>query len=133
MARENLATGGTTGQSISVDGLEETLKNLAKLGIEVDDLKALNFEAGVIVARKVRPPVDTGTMATTLRVAKAKSKAKVTIGQKNKGFYSTFIEFGTKTIEANPFLYEAKKASLNEIYDHYDKGIDQLIAKYNLD
>lgn len=125
--------GGATGQSITVDGVDQVLKNLRKLGVEVADLKALNFEAGVMVARKVRPPVDTGDMATTLRVAKAASRAKVTIGQNSKGFYSTFLEYGTKHITANPFLLEAKKEALPEIYDHYEQGIDQLIAKYNLD
>lgn len=132
MARTLAANGGATGQSISVDGIDQVLLNLKKLGVEVDDLKALNFEAGVIVARKVRPPVDSGDMATTLRVAKATRAAKVTIGQKNKGWYSTFIEFGTKKTPANPFLLEAKKASLEEIYNHYETGIDELINKYNL-
>jgi len=132
MARTLAANGGATGQSISVDGIDQVLLNLKKLGVEVDDLKALNFEAGVIVARKVRPPVDSGDMATTLRVAKATRAAKVTIGQKNKGWYSTFIEFGTKKTPENPFLLEAKKASLEEIYNHYETGIDELINKYNL-
>lgn len=130
----NLDTnGGATGQTISIDGIHQVLKNLQRLQIEVDDLKALNFEAGVIVARKVVAPSDSGDMATTLRVAKAKSRAKVTIGQKNKGWYSTFLEFGTKHITANPFLLEAKKAALPEVYDHYEQGIDKLIKQYNLD
>jgi len=127
-----LSAANNTSNAISIDGVPEVLKTLAALGVEVDDLKALNFEAGVIVARKVVAPVDTGDMATTLRVAKAKSKAKISIGQKAKGFYSTFIEYGTKNLDANPFLLEAKKASLPEIYDHYENGIDQLIKKYNL-
>lgn len=131
---------GTTGQSISIDGLDVVLKNLKRIGVEADDLKALNFEAGVIIARKVVAPVDSGDLATTLRVAKATRAAKVTIGQKNKGWYGGFIEFGTKatekragTIKANPFLLEAKKKSLEEIYTHYETGIDKLIARYNLE
>ena len=124
--------GGATGQSISVDGLDEVLRNLRKLGIDSVDLKQINFEAGLIVARKVNAPVDDGDMATTLRVAKATNRAKVTIGQKNKGWYSTFIEYGTKYIDANPFLLEAKEQSLPEIYNHYEKGIDDLISRYNL-
>lgn len=132
MPRTLDANGGATGQSISIDGVPEVLKNLKKLGIEVEDLKALNFEAGVIVARKVVAPVDSGDMATTLRVAKAAQRAKVTIGTKGKGWYSTFIEYGTKKLAANPFLLEAKEASLQEIYTHYEQGIDNLIARYNL-
>ncbi len=126
-------------QEITLEGLTETLKNVRKLGVEVDDLKALNFEAGVIVAKKVRPPVDSGDLATTLRVAKAARAAKVTIGQRNKGWYSGFLEFGTKpslkrkgSIKANPFLLEAKKASAPELYTHYDQGIAKLIQKNNL-
>ena len=130
-ATSNLA--GGNGQAISIDGVDQVLKNLSKLGVEIDDLKALNFEAGVIVARKVKPPVDTGNMAVTLRVAKQKSKAQVTIGQKSKGFYSTFLEYGTQYLQANPFMLEAKKQALPEIYDHYEAGIDQLISKYNLE
>lgn len=122
-----------TSQDVSIDGLDETLRNLRKIGVEAVDLKQINFEAGLIVARKVDIPVDDGDMATTLRVAKATSKAKVTVGTKTKGFYSTFLEYGTKKLEANPFLLEAKEASLPEIYDHYEKGIDDLISRYNLD
>lgn len=132
MVRELALSGGATGESVSIDGMERILKNLRKLGVEVDDLKALNFEAGVMVARKVDPPVDTGDMATTLRVAKATKAAKVTIGQKGKGFYSTFLEYGTKDIIADPFMLRAKQAALPEIYDHYERGIDELIEKYNL-
>ena len=131
---------GTTGESISIDGLDVVLRNLKRLGVEADDLKALNFEAGVIVARKVVAPVDSGDMATTLRVAKAVRAAKVTIGQKSKGWYSGFLEFGTKptekrnaTILANPFLLEAKKKSLQEIYTHYEEGIDALIRRFDLE
>lgn len=131
---------GTKGQSISIDGLEDVLRNLKRLGVEVDDLKALNFEAGVIIARKVVAPTDSGDMATTLRVAKAVREAKVTIGQKSKGWYAGFIEYGTKptekrngSIAANPFLLEAKTKSLQEIYTHYETGIDTLIARYNLE
>jgi HK97 gp10 family phage protein len=117
---------------ISVDGLDEVLRNLRKIGVEATDLKQINFEAGLIVARKAKPPVDEGDLATTLRVAKATNKAKVTVGSKTKGFYSTFIEYGTVKLDANPFLLEAKNESLPEIYDHYEKGIDDLISRYNL-
>lgn len=121
-----------TSTDVSVDGLDEVLRNLRKIGVEATDLKQINFEAGLIVARRVDIPVDDGDMATTLRVAKATSKAKVTVGTKTKGFYSTFIEYGTVKMDANPFLLEAKEASLPEIYDHYEKGIDDLISRYNL-
>ena len=79
-------------------------------------------------------------MAVTLRVAKQKSKAQVTIGQKSKGWYAGFIEYGTKptekrngSIAANPFLLEAKTKSLQEIYNHYETGIDRLITRFNLE
>ena len=121
-----------TSQEVSIDGLDETLRNLRKIGVEAVDLKQINFEAGLIVARKADPPVDDGDMATTLRVAKATNRAKVTVGTKTKGFYSTFIEYGTIKLDANPFLLEAKNESLPEIYDHYEKGIDDLISRYNL-
>lgn len=121
-----------TSQDVSIDGLEETFRNLRKIGVEAVDLKQINFEGGLIVARKANPPVDDGDMATTLRVAKATNRAKVTVGTKTKGFYSTFIEYGTIKLDANPFLLEAKNESLPEIYDHYEKGIDDLISRYNL-
>ena len=121
-----------TSQDVSIDGLEETFRNLRKIGVETVDLKQINFEGGLIVARKANPPVDDGDMATTLRVAKATNRAKVTVGTKTKGFYSTFIEYGTIKLDANPFLWEAKNESLPEIYDHYEKGIDDLISRYNL-
>lgn len=124
--------GRVGGQTTRLDGLDEAMSNLKKIGVEADDLKALNFEAGVIIARRVVSPVDNGDMATTLRVAKAVRSAKVTIGNKARGWYSTFLEYGTKYIAANPFLLEAKEASLEAIYSHYDEGIDKLIDQYNL-
>jgi hypothetical protein len=132
-------SGGASGERVSIDGLAEVLSNLKRLGIEADDLKELNFEAGTIVKRKVRIPTDTGEMAKTLRVARAVRAAKITVGQKNKGWYSTFVSYGTTPskkrnfgTKANPFLLEAKKESLEEIYTHYENGIDSLIRKYNL-
>lgn len=132
MVRELTSNGGAAGESIKIEGLTETLTNLRKLGIEADDLKQLNFDAGVIVARKVVMPVDEGNMLTTLRVAKAVKRASVIVGRKAKGFYSTFLEYGTQYIAKNPFLLRAADASDAEVRDHYDEGIMQLINKYNL-
>ena len=134
MARTLSASGGATGEmfNIKVEGLTEKLLNLRKFGVEADDLKELNFDAGVIVARKVEMPVDDGDMITTLRVARAVKRASVIVGRKSKGWYATFLEYGTKYIAANPFLLRAADQADAEVRDHYDQGISELIRKYNL-
>lgn len=132
MVKGLAADGSTGGSSIKIKGLTETLTRLRALGVETDDLKTLNFEAGVIIAKKVNIPADEGNMAMTLKVASQAKKAKVSVGQKTKGWYSTFIEYGTKHIKANPFLMIAADKSEDEIVDHYDQGLAQLINKYNL-
>lgn len=134
MARQLSESGGLTGESstIKVEGLTETLTNLRKLGIATEDLKDLNFNAGVIVAKKVQMPVDDGDMLTTLRVQRAVKKAAVVVGRKSRGWYATFLEYGTKHIEANPFLLRAADSSQTEVYAHYEQGIQQLINKFNL-
>jgi len=129
MAKPGAVDGG---QSIKIEGLSETLANLRALGVATEDVKELNFEAGVIVARKVDMPVDEANMLTTLRVARAVKKAQVVVGNRSKGWYSTFIEYGTKFIKANPFLLRAADAADDEVRDHYERGLQQLIDKYNL-
>jgi HK97 gp10 family phage protein len=122
----------SSGQSIKIEGLTQTLANIRGLGVETDDVKQLNFDAGVIVARKVEMPSDEGNMITTLRVARAVRKAQVQVGRKGKGWYSTFIEYGTRKLRANPFLLRAADAADSEVRDHYERGLQQLINQYNL-
>jgi len=59
-------------------------------------------------------------------------KAQVQVGRKGKGWYSTFIEYGTRKMRANPFLLRAADAADSEVRDHYENGLQQLIEKYNL-
>ncbi len=114
------------GFDFQIIGAVETLKMLKKLGeVMPNEIKGIMFEAGVIMVRDVHVPIDSGELASTLRVSGTQKGAMVRIGRPNVGYYGTFIEYGTKTNPGakNPFLLEAKKRQETNMINHIETKI----------
>lgn len=105
-------------------GAVETLKMLKKLGETVpNEIKGIMFEAGVIMVKDVNMPIDEGDMASTLRVSGTQKGAIVRVGTKTRGWWASFIEYGTRYIRKNPFLLEAKKRQETNMITHIESRI----------
>lgn len=119
-------------KAIQLNGVNDTLRAFRRLGIDTTELKALNFEAGVIVAKKVRTPVESGRLAMTLRVARGTGQAKVSLGNR-LAWWAPFVNYGTRLQDSQALIWEAREKSLDELKLHYEDGLDRIITKHGLE
>jgi hypothetical protein len=102
-----MASGG-----IRVVGLKETLRDLAKLGLDVDDFKesfgSIASTGAALAASFVRSK--SGALAGTLRGNRAKNRSVVTAGRASKP-YAGVQNYGwpARGIEAQEFMQRADK------------------------
>lgn len=122
---------------VGYDKLERALKKLpGKIAGKVIRSATL---AGAGVIRKEarsRVSVDDGVLKKSISSKiKDKSPTHVTysVGPTNKAFYGTFIEFGTESITAKPFLRpafdEKKDEAARKIEERLMKGIEREAKK----
>jgi len=70
------------------------------------------------------PAIDTGNLARNVTVDRI-SKASYTTGSRKGGFYGRFLEFGTRTIAARPWLapaYDKTISKFNAYKERYLKN-----------
>lgn len=120
-------------QRIRVTGLSQTLRQLSAAGASADDLKDLMVSIGEIVVRAATPPEDSGTLASTLRTGRGKTKAVVRAGGA-RAPYAGVIHYGWPAhgIEAQPFLTDALADNRSKIFDRLDDGIGDLLKEHKL-
>lgn len=153
-----MALSGTTGGSIKVEGLRETIKQLEALGATKQDFVEINLEAARTVAKAAESnvPVYDGTrnsktgkryyyksggdLKASLRASKTKGYAAVVMGNR-KVQYANPIHWGwlydkqnfvQKNIKPNPFLKRALDDNYKTIITQYDKRIQALLDKYGV-
>jgi hypothetical protein len=153
-----MALSGTTGGSIKVEGLRETIKQLEALGATKQEFVEINVEAARTVANAAESqvPVYDGTrnsktgkryyyksggdLKRSLRVSKAKGYAAVVMGN-SKVQYANPIHWGwlydkenfiNKNIKPNPFLKRALDDNYQKVIRQYDKRIQALLDKYGV-
>ncbi len=153
-----MALSGTTGGSIKVDGLRETIKQLEALGASKTELVEINYKAAQTIASAAEPnvPVYNGTRNTktgkryyyksggdlkrSLRASKAKGYAAVIMGNR-KVQYANPIHWGwlydrenfvQKNIKPNVFLKRALDQNYQKVISDYDKNIQRLLDKYGV-
>jgi HK97 gp10 family phage protein len=120
-----------------VEGMEEILKDLRKVEGEARQrvYEILRDETKPIVKdARSRAPKDTGAMARGIKrsVSKKNLEAKVSAGGMVKGvdtYYAQFVEFGTKNMAAQPFLYPACRAHEERIGKALSDAMYDLIRK----
>jgi hypothetical protein len=137
-----MANVGTSGGSIRVLGLRETIKQLEALGASKQEIVDANVRAANTLKNAAQPlvPERTGLLKSTLRVSKAKGYAQVMMGNA-KVPYANPIHWGwfydkewfiQKNIKPNLFLYRALGTKLDTIIMEYNKDMQNLINKYGL-
>lgn len=116
-----------------VKGLNEAIRNLQKLGIQVADLKEAfqNISRKAVSDAQALVPVRTGKLKASIRPSKAKNKAVIRAGTRAVN-YASFVEFGSVHNEAESMVRDA--VSNNEQYavTQLEQELSSLIRRYNL-
>jgi len=131
-----------SGESIKVEGLKETIKDLQALGVEKQAFIDINLEAAEILMSAARPliPVRTGNLAGTMRASKTVQYAQVSLG-KAKVPYAPVIHYGwfydrnnfiKKNIKPNPFLSKALRQNYAEIMKRYDESVQKVLNRFSV-
>ena len=125
---------------IKVEGLSALQRDLRSFGGDLDLNKTEFLETNrkvaelVIEGSKRFVPVLSGALAESIRQASTKKSAKVRVGNAPVP-YAGPIHFGwpARRIKPQPFFYDAIDGRRDEIKDRYEKLVDDLIKKYDLD
>lgn len=137
-----MANVGSSGGSIRVLGLRETIKQLEALGASKQEIVDANVRAAETLKIAAAPlvPVRTGKLKATLRVSKAKGYSQVMMGNARVP-YANPIHWGwfydkewfiQKNIKPNLFLYRALGGQYTKIVEDYNRDMQNLINKYGL-
>lgn len=123
-------------QSVYVEGLRETQRALAKLGVSVEELKDVMAdvarEAAQVTAGFV--PVKSGALKNTVRGNRAKGRATVTVGRSKTSKYAGVQNYGwpAKNIPATNFVQKTDEAFGDRAVHMVDDGIQRLIRDHGL-
>lgn len=124
------ATGG-----FHVQGLNEVVRDLVKMGVEVDDLKDAFAKIADEAAQAASSfaPKRSGRLAADVRGNRAKSKAVVTAGRSSIP-YAGAINYGwpARGIEATNFMQRADQAMQTRAVDLLEDEINQKIRERGL-
>ena len=108
--------------NVYVQRTKELMADLRKAGGEVQEeaRKVLDeMSARIADDARSRVPVDTGALRSSIKksVSRKKLEAAVWAGGKAGGtdtYYAVFVEFGTKNVPAQPFIFPAGRAHEQE-------------------
>jgi len=129
--------------SVRISGLKEVAANLRKLDLRVErklGMQALRAGAKIIVKQaRENAPTKTGRLKRAIGVMAIKDKGKIELqvgvkrGKKRsdlKGaWYAHFLEFGTITRAAHPFITPAVESTQKEVVEKVKEEIHQLIER----
>lgn len=127
-------TGSVSGSGdVRIEGLSQTLRALAKAGADAADMKDLMQAIGNLVVEDASPPVDSGSLAGSMRASRTKNKAVIRAGGARVP-YAPAIHWGweRRNIAAQPFLSEAVDNNRDAILAKLDDGIGDILHKNNL-
>jgi phage gpG-like protein len=123
------------GGGVRVEGLNTLVRDLERLGVEVDDLKAAFGAIAAEGAQKAAQfaPRRTGRLAASVRGNRAKNKAVVTAGKASIA-YAVVINYGSpkRHIAASQFMQRADEAMRPIALERIEAAISTAIRKTGL-
>jgi HK97 gp10 family phage protein len=119
--------------TVTVDGLNETVRALKKLGVEVQDLKDAFTRIGSRATEKIRSatPVDSGRLQASVKQSKRQNSVYITAGLR-KAYYAPMVHWGTSTITANPWMTRVAKAEGPRAVQELEKEFAQIVKELGL-
>ena len=122
--------------TVQVQGLNETLRALKKLGDDMEDLKDANADISSTVARAASAlaPRLTGNLASSIKGNRAAKRVQIKAGGARVP-YAGVIEYGwqSRGIRPQPYLRKAAYENQSYVIDKYEENIKQVIQKYDFD
>lgn len=121
--------------SVNIEGLNQKIRSLQELGIELDDIKDVFADIaakGADLASSFAP-VKSGDLAGSIRGNRAKNKAVVTAGRARVP-YAGAINYGwpARNIAPALFLQKADEQISQDAEQMLTEGIDRLIREKEL-
>jgi hypothetical protein len=99
-------------------------------------MKDTHRKAGEIIVKAATPftPVDSGALSASLKSAPTQRQGRVRLGSAAVP-YAGPIHFGwpARNIRPNPFIYQVLDSRRDEVLKLYERRIDEIITKYELD
>lgn len=129
-------TYGTGPAKVTVKYLDKAVRQLERAGADMQDMKTLMHELGMIVVRQAQGdvPVESGVLRDTIRAGRGKNKAVVRAGGVKSAPYGPVIHYGNPHtgLSGNPFLVGALQAKRTEVFDEFKSGLDRVLKKNDL-
>jgi len=118
---------------VAVEGMRETIRDLIKAGVDVEDVKDALAEVakvGAYVAQNLAPR-RSGALATTVRGNRAKGKAVVTAGRARVR-YAGVVNYGwpKRNIRPARFLQKTDTVMETRAPEIFEKEIAKIFEKY---
>jgi hypothetical protein len=123
------------GTAIQIEGLNKVVRDMQRLGVEIDDLKDV-FSAiakeGARLASSFAPK-RSGKLAKSVRGNKAKNNAVIIAGKKAVP-YAAPINYGwrKRNIQPSEFMQDASAALKPRAISMLESGLDRAIRKAGL-
>ncbi len=120
--------------TIRVEGLPQLMRDLKRLGIDIEDLKTAMAKLADMGAQAAlsHVPRRSGALAGSIRGNRAKSKAIVSAGRGKTSEYAGVINYGSPRISAQPFMQQADRDVSPRIVPTLSADIDRLIREKGL-
>lgn len=122
--------------SVSVKGAAQVRAALDKVEKDLVDRSELNKELSTELSQKASAmaPRLTGALASSVKGNPSNEKAQILAGS-NVVPYAGVQEYGwpAKNIQAQPYLRPAVFDNMDYIVEKYNKYIESIVKKYNLD
>lgn len=127
---QTLAGGPVT---VTVTGLREALRDMRQAGADAEDMAALMHQLGMLVVNAATPPVQSGSLASTIRAGRGKTKAVVRAGNARVPYAGvTHYGWPARNIAPQPFLSEALQRQRAQILAELDEGLGDILDRHNL-
>lgn len=121
------------GGRVRVEGLRKAVRALDQAGVDAGDIRRLMHDIGLIVVNAAMPPRVSGTLASTIRAGKGKTKAVVRAGGA-KAPYAGVVHYGwpARHIAPQPFLSDALMRKRTDVFNALDQGVSQILKDNDL-
>lgn len=120
---------------VRVEGLNALVRDLERLGVNVEDLKQAFAAIAAEGAQKAAEfaPRRTGRLAASIRGSKSKNKAVVTAGRASVD-YANVVNYGSpkRHIAASQFLQRADEAMRPVALERIDEALSEAIRRAGL-
>jgi len=119
--------------TVRIEGLRTLQRRLSRAGIDSSDLTNTMRQIAQAVINVAHPPILTGTLKSTLRAGKGKTKAVVRAGSA-KVPYAGVIEYGWAAhgIAPTHWLSDARDSRSAESKRLIQKGIENVLKQNDL-